>query len=67
MKGYLFIYFLAVPEACGSSWARDQICVTAVTQAAAATTLDPYLTLCATKEFLCQVILDEMIRDYVWR
>ena len=35
----LFIYFLAV--ACGSSLAKDQTLVTAATQAAAVTMLDP--------------------------
>ena len=37
----LFYSFLAMPVACGSSWARDQTHATAVTQAAAVTTLDP--------------------------
>ena len=34
-------FFLAAPVACGGSWARDQTCATAATQAAAVTTPDP--------------------------
>ena len=34
--------FLAVPVACGSSWARDQTLATAATQATVVTTPDPY-------------------------
>ena len=36
-----WVFFLAAPTAWGSSWARDRTCTTAVTQAAAVTTLDP--------------------------
>ena len=36
-----FFFFLAAPVACGGSWARDQTCATAATQAAAVTTPDP--------------------------
>ena len=46
-------FFLAVPEACGSSQARDQTCATAVTQAAEATTPDP-LTYSTTRELSLQ-------------
>ena len=38
---YFILFFLAMPAACGSSWARDQTLTTAVTQAAAVTMLDP--------------------------
>ena len=36
-----FILFLSVPEAYGSSWARERTHTTAVTQAAAVITLNP--------------------------
>ena len=39
-----FFSFLTLPVACGSSHARDRTCATAVTQAAAMTMPDPYLT-----------------------
>ena len=32
-----FSVFFAMPKACGSSWARDQTCATAVTRTAAVT------------------------------
>ena len=35
---YLFIYFLAPPMACGSSWAKDRTHATVATQATAGTT-----------------------------
>ena len=38
---FLFIYLLAAPAACGSSWARDQTPTTAWTRAAAVKTPDP--------------------------
>ena len=38
---YLFVYFLAMPIACGISQARDRTPATAVTQAVAMTTLEP--------------------------
>ena len=38
------IFVLAMPMACGSSWARDWTCATAVTQGIAVRTLDPYPT-----------------------
>ena len=41
---YLFIYFLAAPAACKSLRARDGTHATAVTQATAATALDPLTT-----------------------
>ena len=40
--GICFVLFvLATPVAYGSSWARDQTCVKAATQATAVTALDP--------------------------
>ena len=38
---WLSFVFLAVPTACGSSWAREPTCTTAVTQVAAVTMPDP--------------------------
>ena len=38
---YTLFFFLATLTACGSSWARDKTCATAVTQAMAVTTPDP--------------------------
>ena len=38
---FLIIIFSAAPVACGSSRARDQTCITAVTQAAVVTRPDP--------------------------
>ena len=41
-ESWFFVFlFLAAFRACGSPWARDQTCATAVTQAAAVATLDP--------------------------
>ena len=34
-------FFLAMPSACGSSWARDQTCAIAITWATAVTMPDP--------------------------
>ena len=38
---FFYFLFLAVAITCESSWARDRTSVTAVTQAAAVTMLDP--------------------------
>ena len=38
---FVFVFVLAMPVACESSWARDRPRATAVTQATAVTTLDP--------------------------
>ena len=38
---FFFFFFLAVLAVCGSSWAKDQIPATAVSQAAAVTMLNP--------------------------
>ena len=38
---FMYLFFKAMPEACGSLQARDQTCTTAATCTAAVTTLDP--------------------------
>ena len=40
-KGLIFFFFLDMPMACGSSWARDQTCIAVATCATALVTLDP--------------------------
>lgn len=51
-RSYLFIYFLATPMACASSWARDLICAIAATWAATVTDSMGSWTCCATRELL---------------
>lgn len=55
---YLFIYLLATPVECRSSWARDLNHATAAPWASAVTTLDPK-TCCATKELHIFTILNQ--------
>ena len=50
---YLFLFFLAVPKAHGSSWARDQILTTAATYATAAATPHPSPTMSQRKFLQC--------------
>ena len=68
----MFFFFLAMPAACGSSWARNQMCAAAAAQATAVAMLDPspaaqgnslmYFKVCA---FLLSFCLDNQSFD-VW-